>query len=369
VFFPSAPSFPRLQYLAGINGSDDVEGKTSNWSLFSFGKAAQKKSRNIIKPLGVSAAGGKIYVADIAGQVAIIDMARKSFDLLKGNNGIGKLKKPVSVAVDDLGFLYVADVGRKEVVVYDREGEFLNAIGAGLGITPTDVAVDKDRIYILDTKEAVIKVLDRSTSALIMEIGKGFLGENKLSLPINFSLDKSGTIRITNAGTGKVVSCDRDGNFLGSFGEMGDGFGQFSRPRGIAVNDKEEIYIVDAGLQNVQVFSDKGRLLTYFGSSKLPVGGMNLPSGIALSRAELPFYQTLADKNFELDQVVFVTNQFGDPKISIYGFGKLRGVDYDLEYKKLQQEREKKARDAIEKAKRDEKKAQGAEQPPAETPR
>lgn len=363
VFFPSAPNLPRLQFLMGINRSEDVEGVTSNLSLISFGKTVAKKSRPIIKPHGLAVADGKIYISDIAGQIIVIDLPGKTFETLKGNKGIGKLKKPVSVAVDELGFVYVADVARKEVVVFDRDGEYLKSLGGDLGITPSEVAVDKDQVYILDTKGGVIKVVDRTSNALITEIGQGLGAENGLNLPTNFSLDKSGVIRVTNTGNGKVISCDRDGNFLGSFGQLGDGFGMFSRPKGITIDDQGQIFVVDTGFQNVQIFNEKGRLLTFFGSNKLPVGGMNLPYGIAVSTDYLPYYQTLAKSDFELDQVVFVTNQFGDPKLSIYGFGKLKGIDYEAEYRKLQADREKKAREAIEKAKRAAQAGQPAGQP------
>jgi len=371
VFFPPSPSLPRLQYLMGINSSADVEGAVNTYSLVSFGKEKEKVVRPIIKPYGVTAAGNKVYVADIAGQVAIMDLAKKKFELLKGDKDFGKLKKPVGVTLDESGFIYVADVGRKEILIYDPEGEYLRAVGGELGVTPADVAVDLDRIYILDNKGAIIKALDRVTGAFITDLGDKLDAENRLSLPINFTLGKNGIFHITNAGSGRVISLDRDGNFLGAFGKMGDGFGQFSRPKGIAVDDKGEIFVVDAGFQNTQIFNEKGRLLMYFGSNTLPVGGMNLPAGITLSNADLPFFQQMAEKNFELEQVVFVTNQYGNPKISVYGLGKLRGVDYEKEYRRLQEEREMKAKAAIEKARKAqaaEEKAMEAVQPEAAKP-
>lgn len=361
VFFPGAPNLPRLQYLAGVSSSSDVEGSTDSVSFFNYGRAtASKKPRPIVKPYGITTSNGKVYLADLVGQIIIIDLPKKTFEYLKGNTGFGKLKKPVDVAVDEIGFVYVADVGRKEVVVYDQEGEFLKTMGGDFGIAPTGVALDGERLYILDTKGGVIKVLDRVTGEFIMDIGQNFEGANKLNMPINFTLDKKGVFHITNAGNGKIVSCDRDGNVLGTFGQIGDGFGQFTRPKGIAVSDAGEVFVVDAGVSNAQIFNDKGRLLTYFGSNKIPVGGMNLPTGITLSSSDLEYYQSLAEKNFQVEQVVFVANQFGDPRIGIYGFGKLRGVDYDKEYRKLQDEREKKARIAMEKAQKDAKAKEAA---------
>lgn len=350
VFFPPAPNLPRVQYLKGISSSADVEPSSNSVSLFSIGQVDRKKVRPIIKPYGVAASAGRIYVADLAGQILIMDLAKQTFEKLKGDNGTGKLKKPVNLAADRLGYLFVADIGRKEIMVYDPQGEFVKAVGGEHDMNPGGVAVDDDRIYVLDIRHRAIRVFDRESYELIKEIGKGDDPEKSLSMPITMVMDKKGIIRVTNAGNGKVMSYDRDGHFLGAFGQMGDGFGQFSRPKGITADGNGYLYVVDAAFQNVQVLTEQGRILMYFGGAK-GYGGMNLPAGIALSSDNLEYFQGLADKDFELEQVIVVANQFGDPKLSIYGFGKQRGIDYDKEYKRIQEDRERKARAELEKRK------------------
>ena len=344
VFFPPAPNLPRLQYLTGISDSADVEEKQREFSLIAFGEATRKTVTPIIKPSSIAAAGGKLYITDIAGQLFVVDLPKKSMEKLKGNQGAGKLKKPVGVAVDRAGFVFVADAGRKEVLVYNNNGEYLKAVGGDLAISPTDVVVDDSRLYVLDTKKAVIHVFDAATSAFIQDIGKLSDAAQSLSLPTKMSLDKQGIIRVSNAGRGDITSYDRDGHFLGSFGKFGDTPGQFARPKGLTSDDNGYLYVVDAGFQNVQVFNESGRLLTYFGSAELPVGGMNLPCDITISSDDLPYYQKLADRDFELSQVIFVANQFGNPKISLYGYGKRKGIDYEMAYRQIAQQREQRAR-------------------------
>lgn len=344
VFFPPAPNLPRLQYLTGISDSSDVEGRPRDFSLFSYGKASPRQIVPMIKPSGIASAGGKLYVSDLSGQLFILDLPGKSMQQLRGNLGAGKLQKPVGVAVSPGGVLFVSDVGRKEVLIYNNKGEYLKSVGRELDMTPTDVAVDASSLYVLDTRKGVIHLFDPESGAFLRDIGR--LGDHRqsLSLPTKMSLDKEGVIRVSNAGRGDITSYDRDGHFLGAFGMLGDGLGQFSRPKGLTVDANGYIYVVDAGFQNVQVFNDGGRLLTYFGSGRLPAGGMNLPCDISISSADLPYYQGLAGKDFELSQVVFVANQFGHPKISLYGYGKMRGVDYDAVYQRTAKEREQKAR-------------------------
>ena len=350
VFFPPAPNLPRLQYLTGISDSTDVEGKKKEFSLIAFGDLAQQKSvLPIIKPSSIAAAAGKLYITDISGQLLVVDLPKKSMEQLKGNQGAGKLGKPVGVAVDRAGFVFVADVGRKEVMVYNNNGEYLKSVGSGLNMYPTDVAVDDSRLYVLDTKKAVIHIFDPVTSAFIQDIGKVSDAAKSLSLPTKMSLDKQGVIRVSNAGRGDITAYDRDGHFLGSFGKFGDTPGQFARPKGLTADDNGYLYVVDAGFQNVQVGDENNRLLTMFGSADLPVGGMNLPCDVTISSDDLPYYQMLADKDFELSQVIFVANQFGNPKISLYGYGKQKGIDYDMAYQQISQQREQWAREEMQK--------------------
>jgi len=362
VFFPPAPNLPRLQYLTGFSNSIDVEGAAADTvSLISFDKHEEQKVSRIVKPSGIASKKGKLYVTDIAGQLFVIDLPKKKMEQFKGNDGLGKLKKPVGVAVDDAGFVFVSDIERKEVLIYDTNGEYLKSIGSELGFTPTDIAVDEEYLYVLDTRKSVIRVLDPMTGTQIKEIGRLDDPLQSLTLPTRMTLDDKGVIWVTNAGRGNVTSYDRDGHFLGSFGKFGDGMGQFARPKGITTDVNGYVYVVDSGFQNVQIFTDKGRLLSYFGSAKLPVGGMNLPSDIAISGSDLEYYQGLAEKDFELSQVIFVANQFGDNKIGIYGLGQRRGVDYEAAYKRAAEERERKAQEILrERSKQQEQKKEAA---------
>jgi hypothetical protein len=138
------------------------------------------------------------------------------------------------------------------------------------------------------------------------------------------------------------MKLDRDGHVLLSFGELGDAFGQFGRPRGITVDKEGIIYVADASHQNVQMFNGKGRLLMFFGDPGLPDGSLNLPAHVAVSYDNLEYFQKLADPSFVVEKVVFVTNQFGPAKLSIYGFGHPRGVEAESHESGPPEKKEKK---------------------------
>jgi len=352
VFFPPPPNLPRIQYLMGIADSTDVEGKISDFSLFGSLNEQGDKVRAIVKPYGVAEFGGKIYICDVgSAKVIVLDLPAKKFEYLKGAVGNGKLTTPVNVAFDKEGTVYVADAGRKEVLAFTSAGDFLQAFGSELDMKPVDVAVYGSDLFVLDLKNNEIKVLDLKTGKLKESFGRSSNPMESLAMPTNMLMDDKGYIFVTNGMSGKVMKFDRDGHLLLSFGQIGDGFGQFARPKGVTVDRDGDIYVVDAGHQNVQIFNDKGRLLIFFGDAgKDSPASLNLPAGIAISTANLDYFQKLADPTFKLDSVVFVTNQVGDrSKLAVYGFGKREGIDYEKEYEKIRQELQEKARKAREK--------------------
>jgi DNA-binding beta-propeller fold protein YncE len=328
VFFPPLPNAPRVQFLKSISTSKDVVAEKAN-SFTLFIKGETEEVKQIIKPYGVAYVKGKLYVCDVMGmRVDIIDLVHKKFDYLKGASaGFGKLKKPINLAVDDKGNIYVVDTTRKEVLMYDASGSLVKIYGKGIVNKPVDVAVDGTELYILDLGDNEIKVLDRNSGELIRGIGKTEGTTQGLAMPTNFAFDGKGYIYVTNISLGNVMKLDKDGHIISQFGKIGDSFGEFTRPKGIAVDSQEHIFVVDGGTQNAQIFNDAGRLLMFFGNPPLPAGALNLPVSIAVTNEDLDYFQKLAAPGFVVEQVIFVTNQQGNDKVSIYALGHMSGPD------------------------------------------
>ena len=342
VFFPPAPDPPRVQFLLGIADSRDVIGSEVETSLFSLDSTQGEKVKRFVKPYGVSAFGHKIYVSDTLGsQVAVIDLVEKSFEWLKGNFGPGKMLKPTALVNDAEGSLYVADSVRKKVLVYDVDGNFVREYGEGYNLLPVSVAVDKRRVYVLDRKYRKLLVFNKTSGELIESFGQDSEDPNgKLYLPTNMTLTPKGIFYIADAGVGRIVSIDRDGHLLKAFGKLGDGFGQFARPKGIASDDKGRLFVVDTAHQNIQVFNPEQKLLIFFGNPGQAQGSLNVPAGLAVSKDNLEYFQKLAAPGFKLEEVVLAINQVGEHRIVIYGFGQQEGFDYDAYYKQTLKLRE-----------------------------
>jgi sugar lactone lactonase YvrE len=337
VFFPPPPDEPHVQFLTGITNSEDFGQASGGLSKFITG--GTKAVTKLIKPFGLTIHKGVLYVCDIsAGQVVRIDFANKTMKSITPEVGSGRLNKPVGVAVDDDGNIYVADNGRKDIAVYDASGKYIKSYGKEFEhINITAVAVHDKYLFALDNRAGKLFVLDRENGEVITKLGEDPDNSKNFSIPNGFNVDPKGIIYVVNMGNGKIKKYDRDGNFLEQFGGSGDVPGKFARPRGIAIDDEGLMFVVDAGNGVVQVFNEKNHILGSFGEPGLGAGSLNLPAGVAVSKDNLELFQKYAAPGFKLHEVIFVTNQFISPitpGLSIYGLGEMEGTKKESADKK-----------------------------------
>ena len=334
IFFPPLPDEPRIQYLTGINTSDDVrveKKKKSGTSLFVTGKDQSDEVKRLGKAYGIAIHKGKIYIAEgMERRVTIIDLAKGTFSEPPGlKTPQGALGYPINLTLDDDDNLYVTDTTRREIVVYDAQGNFKTSFGKQFGPKSkiTDVKFFKGKLFALDMVNHLVRLLDRTTGEQLAEFGNTGKPGQKLAIPGNFSFDADGNMYVTNIGTNKVVKLDLDGNYIDSFGGVGDQFGQFSKPKGIAVDEEKRIYVVDGGTNVVQLFNEQFKTLTYFGWPGLAYGSLSSPTGITTSVENVDYFQKFAAPGFKVKFLIYVVSQFGQefciPRISVYGFGQM----------------------------------------------
>lgn len=324
IFYPSLPQRPRLQFLHSITDEEDLGKPQSAFSRFLLGEIQSQK--NIGRPYDVGSSKGKIYILDRAyKKILILDLAAKTFGYIVDER-LGALNDPSGIWIAEDETKYVADMKRKQIVVFGKDNKFLRTYGdKDLFGKPVDVAVHENTVYVCDMDKSQIFVLDKDTGRLKSTIGELGGEEGQLYKPTHVVVDREGNIYVNDAFNFRIQKFDPNGASLGVFGYQGDALGAFARPKGFDVDREGYLFVVDAAFENVQIFDMSAKLLLFFGGPGTGPGGMYLPVGLHIDYDNVQYFAKFADKDFRLKYVLYVANMFGQNKLNVYGFGEWIG--------------------------------------------
>ena len=320
IFYPSAPDEPRLQFLTSFSSSDDFEEPPSTFRKFIIGD--EKKAKPIVKPYGVAVHNNKIYICDtVRNGIDILDFETRKFKYFRSSNDT-QLIDPINLNFDDDGNMYVADSRRGQVIIFDQAGNYMGAIGKNSEFKPTDVLIKNDQVFICDLKTHSVKVFRLKDKQYVFSIPLADAREEaKLFSPTNLAGDNEGNIYVSDTGAFRIQKYNAKGEFLASIGSHGDAPGQFARPKGIALDREGRIYAVDAAFENAQIFDKDGKLLLFFAEPGGSDASLVLPADVAVDYTLKDYFAPLVSPDFEVEYLVLVTSQYGDRRLSIFGFG------------------------------------------------
>jgi DNA-binding beta-propeller fold protein YncE len=327
VFFPPAPEKPRLQFLKSFAGAADlgIAGPTG-LEKFVLGEAEQKEE--ITTPYGLALFDGKLYVCDVGKRrVEVLDLMKRSFGYMTEDR---RLVNPVNICIEEDGTKYVADPTVGAVFVFDA-GDTLQAIlGKDSQIHPIDLAVRGPHCYVTDFGSNRVVVLDKSTGKEIRRIGEQGDNDTQFKLISDLTFGPDGDLYVTDKLKARIFQFDPSGNLKRTVGRLGDNIDELVRPKGIAVDNANRIWVIDAGVslspsawstEVAKIYDQQGRLLLFFGGPGNEPGNMNLPAKIILDSQHVDLFRPYAVKGANIEFLVLVSNQYGSNKVSVYGFG------------------------------------------------
>jgi DNA-binding beta-propeller fold protein YncE len=317
VFFPSPPEKVRLQFLKSFSTTDDITlAKASSFETFVLGQVTVKDQ--ISKPYGIAIDGGKLYVCDVGkSMVVILDLQKHTFAPMPNCQ---TLKGPTNIHISG-GMRYIADPMAKAVFVFDGQDNPVAVLGKKLDIEPFDVCVRGDLCYVADLRKNQVVVLNAKTGDLVTRIGSEGEGPGQFKLISDLTLDGKGNLFVTDKDLARITEFNSEGIFQRMIGQLGDNLDEFVRPKGISIDRQQRIWVIDAATEVGKIYDSQGRLLMVFGETGNEPGKMYLPAQIILDYDNLSYFQKYAVPGATLECLVLVTNQFGNHKISVYGFG------------------------------------------------
>jgi tripartite motif-containing protein 71 len=219
------------------------------------------------------------------------------FALSFGSYGDGDKNFNKPMGLDDRKVtLLVADYGNNRVVKYEKVSRtFIRkwgkyGTGDGEFNGPIDVAmymegIDPKYVYVVDSGNNRIQKFD-GVGNFVGKWGTLGYGDGEFNQPISVDIDDEGYVYVTDFGNNRIQKFDSNGNFVLKWGSEGTDAGQFQGPYGIAFENDERfdpkyIYVTDQGNHRVQIFTKSGEFVRAFGSYGSGNGQLSSPSGIS----------------------------------------------------------------------------------------
>ena len=143
---------------------------------------------------------------------------------------------------------------------------------------PVDIGFGKENVYVL-TKGGLgteVRVINWEDENL------GVLGGTDLfQWPAALLVDSDENLIVSDEAKHTVVTMDKDGNHLETWGVKGDGEGELDRPSGMSFDSEGNIVLSDTMNNRVQRFTRSGEHLQTIG-----VGDLDSPWGVAVDQLD-----------------------------------------------------------------------------------
>lgn len=209
------------------------------------------------------------------------------------------------VATDSRDRVFVFARDSHAVLVFDRDGTFLRSWGEDVFTRPHGISIGPDdAVYCTDDSDHTVRKFSPDGTLLmtlgtsgrpadtgatsvdfrtILRVGAPF------HFPTNLAIGPGGELFVSDGyGNARIHRFSPDGRLLRSWGEPGDGPGQFRIPHGIAVDRHGTVHVADRENSRIQLFTPEGEYLSEWADVARPCQVFIDPAGTVFV-AELGF--------------------------------------------------------------------------------
>jgi sugar lactone lactonase YvrE len=167
-----------------------------------------------------------------------------------------------SVAVDSRGRVYVYSRSDHPMIVFDRSGNFITTWGEDVLQDAHGIYIDKeDNIFCTERNTHCVHKFD-SEGRLKWTLGSPGVPRPPgvpFNLPTDLSIAPDGCFYISDGyGNFNVHKYSPEGVLLFSWGEAGDGPGQFDLVHSVWVDRDHNVYVCDRENNRIQIFDGDG---------------------------------------------------------------------------------------------------------------
>ncbi len=321
VYLPPATTPAHAVHLKSFNSLSDLVEPKQSWLDVLRGGAA---SPFVARPSGVEYKDHKLFVCDAESAVIHVwNLDTGEASLLDAE---GQLQKPVAIAVDEAGTVFVADTKLSKVISVTQVGSIVQSFKPPdrERFRPVALGVKDDRLFVADIESLKLDVFSTSDGLWIKSIDLPENDDKKKALPMGIAFDNTGRVFVSDMMGSRVITLNEDGSASAEFGQAGNRYGDLGKPRGIAIGPDGILFVADSDFAHVNLFDDQTSLLMVLGGTGHKFGSTAMPVDIAIAPT-LP--KSLADwipDDFRADYFVFVANSLGVSRINLFAIGKSR---------------------------------------------
>jgi len=225
---------------------------------------------------------GELYGESLEGSISAQTIFEKIIGLIQGAPEALTLKRPYDLYVSPERFVYVADLALPGVMVFNLNDNTVvvwdeidnkTSFQAPVGI----VGAEND-ILVVDTKLA--KVFRFSSNGALL----GAFGSETLKRPIGIAYDSNKKqVYVSDATLHTVQVFSLNGEYITSIGGYGEALGDFNYPSAIEFNHNK-LYVSDTMNARIQIIdpSNLEKEIESFGYRGLNVGNTPRPKGVTV---------------------------------------------------------------------------------------
>ncbi len=285
VVWPELPEMPRYRLIGELYGETNfhVEKKERSFLQMIVGLFIGESLPNILhRPQsGYTDEQGRVFVTDISRQaILVFDIPHNNFTVINSLTKGKAFVSPVAISAAPQGDIYVSDSEHALVARLHSDGTPVALLGRGVLKRPTGIAYDPlgKQLFVADSHDHNIKVFDEQGN-FVETIGQRGEAVGEFNFPTHLSF-RHGKLYITDAMNARIQTLDASGQFVSTFGKRGLYIGNIPHPKGVTVDGDGNIYVSESYYDTLLVYNPEGKLLLPIGGKPGSLGKFFLPAGV-----------------------------------------------------------------------------------------
>jgi DNA-binding beta-propeller fold protein YncE len=288
--WPGLPEIPRYRYAGQLTGEQNFVPVSDSHPAFGekllrwvvgLADGQRRQPRVLIRPQsGMVDASGRVLVTDVGRQaVFVFDVPQTRLLLWHRADAGATFSDPIGITAGDRGEILVSDATLRRIVRLDAQGVPLGSFGGDVLKRPTGLVRDPASgwIFCVDTGEHDIKVFDDS-GLLVDRIGLRGKAPGEFNAPTHIAL-AGDRLYVTDTLNARVQILTLAGDPVDQIGKRGLYVGNLTRPKGVAVDEDGNVYVVESYYDHLLIFDRDARFLLPIGGSGSAIGQFYLPAG------------------------------------------------------------------------------------------